>query len=55
MRILVPVDGTAPSLRAVKHAARLASGCFDSHVVLLNVQNRATLGLSEIGAEESAG
>jgi nucleotide-binding universal stress UspA family protein len=52
MRILVPVDGTAPSQRAVRHAATLASGCFDSHVILLNVQNRATLGLSDIGAEE---
>ena len=52
MRILVAVDGTAPSHRAVKHAVTLASGCFDSHIILLNVQNRATLGLSEIGAEE---
>lgn len=52
MRILVPVDDTAPSHRAVKHAVTLASGCFDAHVILLNVQNRASLGLSEIGAEE---
>ena len=52
MRILVPVDGTLPSHRAVKHAVSLAAGCFDSHVILLNVQNRTTLGLSEIGAEE---
>ncbi len=52
MRILVPVDGTAPSHRAVKHAVTLASGCMDAHVILLNVQNRASLGLSEIGAEE---
>ena len=52
MRILVPVDGTPASHRAVKHAVTLAAGCFDAHVILLNLQNRASLGLSDIGAEE---
>jgi len=51
MRILVPVDGTAASQRAVKHAVTVAAGCMDAHVILLNVQTRAPLGLSDIGAE----
>ncbi|HVZ08077.1 universal stress protein [Rhodopila sp.] len=52
MRILVPIDGTAASRRAVRFATSLASAGADVHVILLNVQNRGTLGLSELGAEE---
>jgi len=52
MRVLVPVDGTPPSHRAVLHAIAMAKACPDTHVILLNVQNRASLGLSDIGAEQ---
>jgi len=52
MRILVPVDGTPPSHRAIEHAVALASGCMDAHVILLNVQTRVGLGLSDISAAE---
>jgi nucleotide-binding universal stress UspA family protein len=52
MRVLVPVDGTPPSHRAVLHAITVVKDRPDSHVILLNVQTRASLGLSDIGADE---
>jgi len=52
MRVLVPVDGTPPSHRAVLHAITMAKACPTSQVILLNVQTRASLGLSDIGAEQ---
>jgi nucleotide-binding universal stress UspA family protein len=51
MRVLVPVDGTPPSHRAVLHAITVVKDRPDPHVILLNVQTRASLGLSDIGAE----
>lgn len=48
MKLLVPVDGSVASQRAVAHALWLAQGRPGSAIVLLNVQNRETLGLSDI-------
>ena len=53
MRFLVPVDGSAASHRAVEHAVWLAQGRAGASIVLLNVQNRESLGLSEIDADTS--
>jgi nucleotide-binding universal stress UspA family protein len=39
MKILAPVDGSPPSLRAVKLAIELAAGRLPTTIVLLNVQN----------------
>jgi nucleotide-binding universal stress UspA family protein len=50
MRILVPVDGSAAAQHAVAHALWLAHGRAGGMIVLLNVQNRETLGLSDIDA-----
>ena len=50
MKLLVPVDGSAAARRAVTHALWLSEGRADAKLVLLNVQNRETLGLSEIDA-----
>ena len=52
MMLLVPVDGSAASEHAVRHALWLAGGRADATIVLLNVQNRETLGLSDIHAED---
>lgn len=38
MKILLPVDGSAPSDRAVRHVIALAQGCADHHLHLVNVQ-----------------
>lgn len=43
MKILVPVDGSAVSLEAVRFAIRMAQAGLDSQVVLANVQEPATL------------
>ncbi|GAN77914.1 universal stress protein [Acidisphaera rubrifaciens] len=51
MKLLVAVDGSAASLRAVEFATRLAQATSGS-LVLLNVQNRGTLDLSDIDAGE---
>lgn len=43
MRILVPVDGSAVSLQAVKFAVRMVQAGLDGEVVLANVQEPASL------------
>ncbi len=50
MRILVPVDGSAPSLRAVEHAISLLEGRKQGEIVLVNVQSRETLDVSDFTA-----
>jgi nucleotide-binding universal stress UspA family protein len=52
MKLLVPVDGSAASDHAVSHAVWLVQGRPEATIVLLNVQNRETLGLSDINAED---
>jgi nucleotide-binding universal stress UspA family protein len=54
MRILVPVDGSAPSLRALAHALAIARRCHDAAIVLVNVQSAETLDVSDISAVVSA-
>jgi nucleotide-binding universal stress UspA family protein len=54
MRILVPVDGSAPSLRAVEHAVKLVSGRANSEIILLNVQGPETLDVSDFTAVVTA-
>ena len=51
MKLLVAVDGSAASLHAVDFALRLAQATSGS-LLLLNVQNRGTLDLSDIDAGE---
>jgi nucleotide-binding universal stress UspA family protein len=41
MRYLVPCDGSLQSLRAVTHVIRLAAGCADVRILLLNVREPA--------------
>ncbi|MDJ0387623.1 universal stress protein [Roseomonas sp. E05] len=43
MRILVPIDGSMPSHHAVRLAISLSQDRADAAIILLNVQNRATL------------
>lgn len=43
MKILLPVDGSAVSLEAVRFAIRMAQAGLDTSVVLANVQESATL------------
>ncbi len=43
MKILLPVDGSAVSLEAVRFAIRMARGGLETSVVLANVQEAATL------------
>lgn len=50
MRILVPVDGSAPANRAVEHAVLLAAGRSDPHILLVNVQSSETLDVSDFTA-----
>ena len=42
MKILVPVDGSAPSGRAVEHALRLVGGSAQGEILLLNVQGEVS-------------
>jgi nucleotide-binding universal stress UspA family protein len=50
MKILVPVDGSAPGNRAVAYALALLRGREDGEVLLLNVQGIETLDVSDISA-----
>jgi nucleotide-binding universal stress UspA family protein len=50
MRILVPVDGSAPANRAVVYATTLAAGRDDALITLVNVQGPETLEVSDISA-----
>jgi nucleotide-binding universal stress UspA family protein len=52
MRLLVPVDGSGSSQAALAHALRIAVHLSGSTIVLVNVQNRRTLGLSDISPAE---
>jgi nucleotide-binding universal stress UspA family protein len=49
MKIVVPVDGSEPSLRAVKHALAMAKGARSAEILLVTVQNMVALGASDIG------
>jgi nucleotide-binding universal stress UspA family protein len=48
MKLLVPLDGSAASEHALDHALWLALKDSEAVVILLNVQNMETLGLSDI-------
>ena len=50
MRVLVPIDGSAPSLRALEHAVSLVAGRKDAEIILLNVQGPETLDVSDFTA-----
>jgi len=50
MRILVPVDGSAPANRAVAYASKLAAGRDDALITLVNVQGPETLEVSDVSA-----
>jgi nucleotide-binding universal stress UspA family protein len=50
MRILVPVDGSAPANRAVAYATALATGRDDALMILVNVQGPETLEVSDVSA-----
>ncbi len=50
MRILVPIDGSAPANRAVAHAISLARGRDPALIILLNVQGPETIEVSDISA-----
>jgi nucleotide-binding universal stress UspA family protein len=49
LRIVVPVDGSAPANRAVAHALSLVAGRPDGEIIV-NVQNAQTLDISDISA-----
>ncbi|HWA42959.1 MAG TPA: universal stress protein [Hypericibacter adhaerens] len=50
MKIMVPVDGSQPSLRAVKLAIAMTRQEPKSEVALVNVQNTGTLEFGDLGA-----
>jgi nucleotide-binding universal stress UspA family protein len=50
MRILVPVDGSPSANRATAHALLLAGGRADAEIILVNVQNQATLDISDVSS-----
>jgi len=50
VRIVVPVDGSAPANRAVSHALSLVAGRPGSEIILVNAQNQQTLDVSDISA-----
>jgi nucleotide-binding universal stress UspA family protein len=47
MKILVPIDGSPASIRAVKLAINQVKAGFGDRLVIVNVQNRAMLGITE--------
>ena len=55
MRILVPVDGSACANRAAAHAVALVRGRADAEIILLNVQDRRMLDISDISRATSVG
>lgn len=48
MRILVPIDGSAASHRALTHALAVLGGHKDGLIILVNVQSAETLDVSDI-------
>lgn len=54
MRIIVPVDNSAPAIHAVEHALRLARNSPGGEIILVNVQNQQTLEVSDVSAVISA-
>lgn len=48
MKLLVPLDGSAAAARALNHALWLAEHRAGALLILLNVQNAETLGLSDV-------
>jgi nucleotide-binding universal stress UspA family protein len=54
MKILVPVDGSQPSLRAVKLAIRMTREEPGSAIALVNVQNTGTLEFGDLGVATPA-
>jgi len=54
MRILVPIDGSAPALRALAYALKIVGGREDGLIVLVNVQSAETLDVSDISGVMSA-
>jgi nucleotide-binding universal stress UspA family protein len=48
MKVLVPVDGSAPSLRAVRHALGLLRDKERDEIILVNVQTPASLDVSDV-------
>jgi nucleotide-binding universal stress UspA family protein len=53
MRILVPIDGSDSANRAAAHAVALVRGRVDAEIILLNVQNRRPLDISDISGVTS--
>jgi nucleotide-binding universal stress UspA family protein len=54
MKILVPVDGSQPSLRAVRLAIQMTREEPGSSIALVNVQNTGTLEFGDLGASTPA-
>jgi len=50
VRIILPVDGSAPANRAVAHALSLTRDRPEDEIVLVNVQSRETMDVSDIAA-----
>ena len=49
MKMLVPVDGSQASLRAVEFAIHLCTSLPVSSIVLVNIQNTMTIGVADAG------